>query len=140
MTSPYDEEIERLLAQYQQQRDEVASTRARINELTGQATAPRQVVRITVNGQGDVTAVEFPTTAYRRLAGKELADLIVATYRRARDEAQEKLAELMDEQLPGGLTYAGLLGGEDASSLLGDGPSMPDDVRDYIDNGRNGRS
>jgi len=137
MTSPYDEEIERLLAQYRQQREEAAATRQRINETTGTATAPRQTVKVTVGAQGDVTAIEFPTGAYRRLAPKELADILLATIQQARADAMERVGDLMTVQLPEGVTMQGLIKGEvDPLRLLPQAPGMPDSVREYIDNGR----
>ncbi|MEC3997659.1 YbaB/EbfC family nucleoid-associated protein [Actinacidiphila sp. DG2A-62] len=136
MSTPYDQDIEELLALYRRQREEAAETRRRINEVTGTATAPRQAVKVTVGAQGDVTAIEFPTGAYRRMAPKELADALLATIREARAEALEKVAELTSLALPPGVKVADLLRGEvDPAAILPDDPAMPDTVRDYIDNG-----
>lgn len=87
MSSPYDQQIEDLLEQYRRQRAEAVETRQRINGTTSTATAPRQAVKITVGAQGEVTAIEFPTGAYRRMAPKELADVLLTTIRQARSEA-----------------------------------------------------
>ncbi|BBB02281.1 hypothetical protein RVR_10143 [Actinacidiphila reveromycinica] len=137
MSTPYDQDIEGLLELYRKQREEAAETRRRINEVTGTATAPRQTVKVTVGAQGDVTAIEFPTGAYHRMAPKELADALLATIREARAEAMEKVAELTSLALPPGVTVTDLLRGEvDPKAILPDDPAMPDEVRDYIDNGR----
>ncbi|MCA1218525.1 YbaB/EbfC family nucleoid-associated protein [Streptomyces sp. 8L] len=139
MTSPYDEQIEDLLQQYRTQREEAVETRRRINEITGTATAPRQVVKVTVGSQGDVTAIEFPTGTYRRLPPKELADTLLTTIQQARADALEKVGDLMAGQLPPGVTMGGLLRGEvDPTLMLAEDPTMPDSVREYVDHGVNG--
>ncbi|MFD8542561.1 YbaB/EbfC family nucleoid-associated protein [Streptomyces sp. NPDC059649] len=137
MTTPYDQEIDDLLALYRTQRAEAVETRRRINAVTGTATAPRKVVKVTVNAQGDVTQIEFPTGAYHRLPPKELSDVLLATIRQARASALEAAGELTSLGLPPGTSVADLLQGKaDPSALLADEPDAPDSVRDYIENGR----
>ncbi|WP_371502782.1 YbaB/EbfC family nucleoid-associated protein [Kitasatospora sp. NBC_00374] len=137
MSSTYDQEIEDLLALYQRQRAGATETRRRIKETTGTATAPRQSVKVTVSAQGDVTRIEFPTGAYRRLTPKELSEALLTTIAEARRDALEQVARLADLQLPSGASAAGLLGGTaDPTALLPETPGMPDEVRDYLENGR----
>jgi DNA-binding protein YbaB len=137
MTSPYDQQIEDLLQQYRTQREEAVETRRRINEITGTATAPRQVVKVTVGAQGEVTGIEFPTTGYRRLPPKELAEILMTTIQQARADALERVGDLMSTQLPPGVTMGGLLRGEvDPALVLAEDPTMPESVREYVDKGR----
>ncbi|WP_328931020.1 MULTISPECIES: YbaB/EbfC family nucleoid-associated protein [unclassified Streptomyces] len=139
MPGPYDQQIEDLLDQYRRQRDEAAETRRRINETTSTVTAPRQTVKITVGAQGEVTAIEFPTGAYRRMAPKELADVLLTTLRQARAEALEGVAGVLADRLPPGVTVPDLLQGRvDPAAVLPEDPAMPDSVRDYVDHGFKG--
>ncbi|MEU9133295.1 YbaB/EbfC family nucleoid-associated protein [Kitasatospora sp. NPDC048540] len=136
MSSTYDQEIEELLALYQRQRAGAAETRRRINGTTGTATAPRQTVKVTANAQGEVTAIEFPTGAFRRLTPKELSEALLTTIAEARRDALEQVTHLTDLRLPSGASAAALLRGTaDPADLLSEEPGMPDQVRDYIDNG-----
>lgn len=136
MSSSYDQEIEDLLELYQRQRAEAVETRRRINEVTGTAIAPRQTVKATVNAQGDVTAIEFPSGAYHRMPPKELSEVLLTTLRQARSKALEQVSELTTPALPPGVTIADLLQGRvDPSALLPETPGMPDQVRDYLDHG-----
>ncbi|MFJ6836862.1 YbaB/EbfC family nucleoid-associated protein [Streptomyces sp. NPDC091209] len=136
MSSPYDQEIDDLLALYQRRRAEAAETRRRINEVTGTATAPRQTVKATVSSQGDVTAIEFPTGAYHRLAPRELSEILLATIRQARAAALEQVAELTSLALPPGISAADLLQGRvDPTALLPDQPAGPDLVHEYLEHG-----
>jgi DNA-binding protein YbaB len=137
MSSPYDQRIEDLLEQYRRQREEAVETRRQINEVTGTATAKRKTVKVTVSAQGEVIAIEFPTGAYRGLAPKELADILITTIRQAREDALGHVGDMMSTQLPSGVTMAGLIRGEvDPQQRLPENPAMPDAVSDYVNNGR----
>ncbi|MFC5219721.1 YbaB/EbfC family nucleoid-associated protein [Streptomyces coerulescens] len=134
--TPYDQQIEDLLKLYRTQREEAAETRRRINETTATATAPRQAVKVTVSAQGEVTAVEFPTAAYRRMAAKEFADVLLTTIQQARAQAFEEAGAVVSAQLPPGVAVADLLQGRlDPDAILPVDPEMPDHVRDYLDHG-----
>ncbi len=137
MSTPYDQGIEDLLALYHKQREEAAETRRRINEITGTGTAPRQSVKATVSAHGEVTAIEFPTGAYRRMAPKELSEALLTALAQAREAALTQVAELTSVGLPPGVATADLLQGRaDPTVLLSEDPTMPASVRDYIDHGR----
>ncbi|MER6539843.1 YbaB/EbfC family nucleoid-associated protein [Streptomyces sp900105755] len=134
MPSRFDQEIEDLLAQYRRQREEAVETRRRINETTSTATAPRQAVKVTVGAQGQVTALEFPTGAYRRMASKELADILLTTIQQARSQALKSVDEIVTAQLPPGITLSGLLQGQaDPTAFLPEEPVMPDAGFDLTD-------
>lgn len=137
MTTPYDQGIEDMLTLYQRQRAEASETRRRINEVTGTGSAPRQAVKVTVTAQGELTAVEFPTGAYHRMAPKELAEALMSAFAEARADAMTKVAELIDLRLPPGVRIGDLVEGRvDPGTLLPETPGMPDSVSDYLANGR----
>jgi hypothetical protein len=94
-------------------------------------------MKVTVGPQGEVLSVEFPTGAYRSMAPKELADLMVTTVQEARAKATAALAEVMAPHLPEGVDAARLLSGTaDVAELMPSEPAMPDGVREYVDQGR----
>jgi DNA-binding protein YbaB len=135
MASPYDQQIEELLAQYREEREHAADTRRGINEVEVTVTAPRRTVKVTVGAQGQVTALDFPTTAYRTLAPKELSKLIVSTIEQARAQALEKVMETVGK-LPGGLSPAALAQWDvDLQTLLPEELQLPDVVKEYIERG-----
>ncbi|MFJ8158966.1 YbaB/EbfC family nucleoid-associated protein [Streptomyces sp. NPDC094468] len=137
MTSRYDEEIENLLTLYRKQRAEAGEARRRINEVTGTATAPRKVVTATVSAQGEVTAIEFPTGAYRRMASKELSEIMLATLRQARARALTSAADITSAGLPAGVNITDLIEGKvDVAAILDDEPKSPPSVGEYLSHGR----
>ncbi|MFD9390951.1 YbaB/EbfC family nucleoid-associated protein [Streptomyces sp. NPDC060000] len=137
MSTPYDAEIEELLASYQSQLAQIGELQRRMREVSGTATAKAQAMKVTVGSQGEVTEVEFPTGAYRRMAPKELADLVMSTVQEARAKATAALAEVMTPHLPAGLDATELLRGTaNVGELLPREPGMPDDVKAYVDEGR----
>ncbi|MDH6630645.1 DNA-binding protein YbaB [Streptomyces sp. LBL] len=139
MSSPYDQQIEDLLAQYREQRDQAVESRRQINEVSATATAPRQAVKVTVGAQGQVTALEFPTGAYKNMTPKDLSKAIMTAIEQARGQALEKVVEAMGPGipgLPGGISMADILKGNfDPSALLPDDLGLPDVVREYVDRG-----
>ncbi|MEU2778499.1 YbaB/EbfC family nucleoid-associated protein [Streptomyces sp. NPDC007162] len=139
MPSPYDQQIEELLAEYRDAREQAVETRRRINEVKATATAPRQVVKITVGAQGQVTALEFPTAAYRNLPPKELSKVIMATLEQARAQALSAVSEVTLGRMLGGASPADLLNGRvDPRSLLPEELELPEAVRAYVEHGLGG--
>ncbi|GAA4815439.1 YbaB/EbfC family nucleoid-associated protein [Streptomyces ziwulingensis] len=137
MSTPFDEQIEELQATYRAQLEQIGELQRRMREVSGTATAKAQAMKVTVGPQGELTAVEFPTNAYRRMTPKELADLVVSTVQEARAKATAELAQVMTPHLPEGLDAEHLLRGTaDVGRLMPRDPAMPEAVREYVDQGR----
>lgn len=140
MSSPYDQHIEELLGAYRRGRAQVVELRHRMRDVKASVTAPRQALKVAVNGQGELTEIEFPTGAYKRMAPMELSQLILTTVQKARSKAMADVAEVLSGHLPEGIAAGDLLQGKaDLGGLLPEAPPMPDEVREYITNGRTGR-
>lgn len=136
MSTHYQRQVEELLEEYRTQRANAMAMRRQINETTGTATAAKQTVKMTVSATGEITAIEFPTGAYRRMAPKELADVLLSTFQQARAKALAATAEVMSPHLPAGVTIADLMEGKaDPTAVLPEEPGMPDQVREYVDRG-----
>ncbi|MFE2718459.1 YbaB/EbfC family nucleoid-associated protein [Streptomyces mirabilis] len=101
VSTPYDQQIEGLFEEYRKARSASAERFRQIQEISATATAPRQSVKVTVGVRGDITALEFPTGAYRRMAPAELSQAILAAIQEARAKA---LAQLSDMDLGGVLS------------------------------------
>ncbi|WP_320773016.1 YbaB/EbfC family nucleoid-associated protein [Streptomyces sp. CRN 30] len=137
MSTPFDEQIEQLQETYRAQLAQVADLQRRMREVTGTATAKAQAMKVTVGPQGELLSVEFPTNAYRRMAPKELADLLVSTVQEARSKATGELAKVLNPHLPDEVEAERLLDGTaDVGKLLPADPAMPDAVRAYVEQGR----
>ncbi|MGW2716914.1 YbaB/EbfC family nucleoid-associated protein [Streptomyces sp. NPDC001492] len=139
-SSPYDQHIEELLGAYRRQRAQIGDLQRRMREVKASATAPRQALKVTVDSQGEVTAIEFPTGAYKRMAPLELSQILVATIQKARTTAMAEVAEVLSGHLPEGISATDLLQGKaDLGGLLPETPAMADEVQEYVVNGRPGR-
>jgi DNA-binding protein YbaB len=136
----YEQRIEGLLEGYRKQQAQAADVRRQVGEISAVVIAPRQVVKVAVGSQGEVTALEFPTGAFRRMAPVELAEVILSTIEEARGKALAQLAQVTDVALGGmleGVNLADLIQGKvDPLTLFPDGPPMAPEVRNYIDRGR----
>lgn len=139
-SSPYDQHIEELLGAYRRERAQIGDLQRRMREVKASATAPRQALKVTVDSQGEVTAIEFPTGAYKRMAPVELAQMLVSTIQKARTIAVEEAAEILSGHLPAGMSAVDLLQGKaDFGALLPETPAMAEEVQEYVANGRPGR-
>lgn len=134
MSTPYDQQIEDLLAEYRDAREQSVDAHRKITEIQATAVAPRQVVKATVGGQGQVLALDFPTAAYRNMAPKDLSRVVLATLEQARSKALSQVMELTLGRLPGGMTPADMVTGDfDPSDLFPKEMQLPDAVREYVE-------
>ena len=130
----FDKELDRLLQEYREARTQAGELQQQMREISATAVAPRQSVKVTVGVQGELTALEFPTGAYRRMAPAELAEAVLGAAREASAKARQALTELTLPQLPGGVEFADLIRGTaDLSKVLPLDPPMLDAVREYVD-------
>jgi DNA-binding protein YbaB len=117
--------------------DQINETNRRMQEITATATSPRKSVSITVGAQGQVIDLKFPSDAYKRMAPKELANVITETFAAAQQQVQAQLMELMQANAPGGFDLSAMYGpNADMGKVLPREPIMPDAVRSYIEDGQ----
>lgn len=140
MTAFYEQQIDELIVRYQERRARVAGLRKEIGEISASATAPRNVVKVTVGAHGEVRSIEFPNDGYKKMSRAELATTLMTTVGQAREKTVTALSELMTPELPPGLNVAGLIQGKaDIASALPQRPPIPAEVREYTEYGRRPR-
>ncbi|MER5431711.1 YbaB/EbfC family nucleoid-associated protein [Streptomyces sp. NPDC002588] len=104
-----NQRMEELLARYRARRAGATEAFRRINSIAVTEVSRRETVKVTVGARGEVSALEFPTTAYRRMAPAELSEVILDTLAKARAKALAEAA---------GVCFDGALEGVDASELF----------------------
>lgn len=135
----FEAAAEQALARYRELRRDARNIQERMREISGTAVSKRQTVKVTVDVHGAITALEFPTGAYKRMTPAELAEAIKATAQEAKAKALEDLNALMEPKLNTGLSFKELIQGKaDLVAGLPEEPAMPDDVADYLRRGRPG--
>jgi DNA-binding protein YbaB len=137
----YEQQAEELAAAYEAQRAKTTELRRKITEITGTATAPRKSVKATVSARGEVTAIEFPTEAYKRMPPKELSEVLLATIGQARDNALELVRDTMAAELPKGqgLNFIEMLKGTaDMAAAAPAENDIPEFVRQQLLGGSSG--
>jgi DNA-binding protein YbaB len=135
----YEQQVQELTAAYEAQRAKTTELRRKITETTGTATAPRKSIKVTVSARGDVTAIEFPTEAYKRMPPKELSEALLATIGKAKSAALKSVKDTMAAELPKGLDYIEMLkGNADAAITAPTEADMPDFVRQQLAGGSGG--
>jgi DNA-binding protein YbaB len=116
MTSPLSNEVEQALADFERQKAAIGEIGASLAGAYSTVTAKNRAVAVTVDSQGVVTDVKFPTSAYRSMSGAELGDLLVGTIESARRKALAKTAAAFESVLPAGMPMLDLLTGGDGTA------------------------
>lgn len=131
--SYYDERVAELLEELRKKQERASELRRKLDEISASATAPRNIVKVTVNAQGQLTGIEFPVAGYRRLPPVELAKAIMDTNREAADKAAEEVRVLMTPEMPAGLNFMEMLQGKapqpDLSAIV---KTLPERVLEHI--------
>ncbi|GAA3438160.1 YbaB/EbfC family nucleoid-associated protein [Kutzneria kofuensis] len=135
--SEYDDAVEKLMAEYQQQLEKLGEHQRKMSELTGTGVSQRKQVSVTVGAQGQLMELKFLTDSYRDMAPAELSNLIIDTFAAARNELIKQQRELMAANAPAGLNVDALFGPDaDLTKAVPRNPFMSDELREYVDNGR----
>jgi hypothetical protein len=123
MASPYESILDQAMAEYGRQREQSGELYRQLNSVTETAVAARQVVRVTVGRQGEVTELTFPNAAYKNMTGVELSAVILKTIAQAHAQMRARAAELLAPSLPPGVSATDLMSGNvDLEALL---PAVP---------------
>lgn len=135
--SEYDDAVEKLMADYQQQLAKLGEHQRKMSELTGTGVSQRKQVSVTVGAQGQLMELKFLTDSYRDMAPAELSNLIIDTFATARNELIKQQRELMAANAPAGVNVGALFGSDaDLTKAMPRNPFMSDELREYVDNGR----
>jgi DNA-binding protein YbaB len=135
--SEYDDAVEKLMAEYQQQLEKLGEHQRKMSELTGTAASQRKQVSVTVGPQGELLELKFLTDAYREMAPAELSKIIIDTFSAARNALVAQQRELMAANAPAGVNIGALFGPDaDLTKAAPRTPFMSDALREYVDNGR----
>lgn len=127
MASSYDVVLEQALADYERQRARAGEVYRELNDISETVTAPRQVVKVTVGQQGEVTDLTFPTAAFKNLTATELAAVIVKTINQAHAQVRARAATVLAPDLPDGISPEDLVSGKiDLGSLIPASPRFPE--------------
>lgn len=136
MSLPFEQELEGIMEEFRKRRAHTAELQRNIREISATGTTPRQTVKVTVGAQGDLTGIDFPNGAYKRMTPIELSEAVMSAAAEAKTKARNALRELMQPELPAGLDFDDLVEGKaDMSKALSEDRLMPDAVRDYIQTG-----
>ena len=125
MRAEYQAHIDELLAQYRQVRDNLGRMQREMAELTATAQSPDELVKVTVDHRGELTAVEFNPRALRLVDSITLGETVVATAKAATRELRRRVQELVAPNIPDAAGLSGMGGDFDFSKMF---PADPQDM------------
>ena len=91
-----------MIKQAQDLQKKMAEAQEKVETLEAEGISGGGIVKITINGQNNVTSVNIDETAIDKNEKEILEDLIVAAFNDARDKIQRKIADEMSS-LTGGI-------------------------------------
>ncbi|WP_433207163.1 YbaB/EbfC family nucleoid-associated protein [Dactylosporangium sp. CS-047395] len=130
MRAEYQAHIDELMQQYRQVRDNLGRMQREMAELTATAQSEDELVKVTVDHRGALTAVDINPRAFRALDSATLGETIVATAKAATDDLRRRVQELVTPNMP---DVAGLsrMGGDfDFSKMFPEDPKDMPGLRD----------
>ena len=129
-----DHRLESIFEEYQRQRGALSDLHRRVQEISVTVASPRREVEVTVNHGGSLTDISFVGTGYRRLAPRELSDLILKTLADAKEKAAAESAEIIAPLMPAGVNARDLVAGRLGIEPLApsDGPRLPQIIREQL--------
>ena len=136
MTNHRDE-VERLLADYRRNREQLASVHRALRSITESVTSDDGLVTATVDSAGTLCGLVIADEAYRRLRPAELSDLVVRVTRRAAAGAGVQAKRALAPVLPADVDPGAALSGSadlTPAELTAEPPRAPEpDEESYED-------
>ena len=123
MSSPFNEQLEQVMAQFTEQRAKLEETQRDLQKVTVSVTPKDHLLTVTMGIAGELKDIKFHRNDYATMAPAELSAILVDTINKAREKAASK-AQTAFSELAG--FSAGL-----RDSLAG-GPEL-DDIFALID-------
>lgn len=111
MTSPMRDRLEQAMAEFERNKAAIGDLRDGLAATQTTISPKNRAISVTVDGQGELTEVKFPTNAYRTMPPVELGRLIADTVTEAREQARRKSIGMFESLLPAGLPVADMLSG-----------------------------
>jgi hypothetical protein len=130
-------DLEGLAEECRRQGRVLQETQRGLQQISCTATSPRRVVSVCAGHGGKVREVVFIGDGYKRLAPRELGEVVLSTVREAQDLAVVEAARVLAPTMPAGLDPLRVLRGEvELADILPVRPEMHDAVGDMF--GQNG--
>lgn len=120
MTAPLQNNLDELQAELVRQRQALGDMQRRLAETKVTITSRNHAVSVSLDGQGNVVEIKFPSSKYRAMAPTELGALLVETIGQARTELTGQLAEFLGQLMPGTAVLEALNGDFNVETMLDD--------------------
>jgi DNA-binding protein YbaB len=114
--------IDEMLGQYRRLRDNVGRMQRELADLTATVQSPDGAVRATVGPRGELLKLEINPRAQRALDSVTLAEVIVATARKAGADVAMRMRQVVEPNLPDSARVAGMGADIDFTKMFPEDP------------------
>jgi DNA-binding protein YbaB len=127
--------MEEAVAELRRQQERLDAVRSQVRDMKSKVISKDGAITVTLDGQGEVSAIAFNTAKFRRMAPTELGAALVDVIRQARTQSREQMMSAYRPLIPEGLGLDDLFSGKGnlnrmfddavrkAHDVLADGPA-----------------
>lgn len=105
MTENRNFSLDEAIANLRKEQERLKAARDSIQEVKGKVTSTDGMVTITLDGRGEISAITFNTTKFRRMAPAELGAALVEVIKKARTQAREQMLDAYRSFIPENVGY-----------------------------------
>ncbi|MBT0774247.1 YbaB/EbfC family nucleoid-associated protein [Kineosporia sp. J2-2] len=121
MSPSYDDQMSQIMAEFEQQRDQLFKTREEFGKATVSATSKDHLVEVTMLMSGQVKDIKFHRTDYASMPPAQLSALLVETINAALQKGSAKAQEMYRSQTSFGADLReSMIGGDEVNDVFKD--------------------
>jgi DNA-binding protein YbaB len=129
MTADNNFSLTDAITDLRRQKERLEAVSSKLRDARTKVRSKDGAITVTLDGSGEVSAIAFNTTKFRRMAPDELGAALVDTIRQARAKSQERVVSAYRSFIPAGAGLDGLLSGKaDFSSMFDDAVQKANDI------------
>jgi DNA-binding protein YbaB len=98
--SSLQDQLDQLMSEFNETTKALNKAGTRLRSSTHSKRSKNRMVSVTVDSKGDITKLDFHTTAYRRMAPAELGEVLLSVIKEARSEAQAEVQKALGGFMP----------------------------------------
>lgn len=129
MTADAGFSLTEAISELRQQQERLQAVSSRLRETKTKVKSKDGMITITVDSGGEISAIDFNTAKFRRMAPAELGAALVDAIRQARTQSREQALKAYRSFIPAGAGLDGLFEGKsDVGSIFDNAVRKANDI------------
>jgi DNA-binding protein YbaB len=129
MTADAGFSLTEAISELRQQQEKLQAVSSQLRENKTKVRSKDGMITITLEGNGEISSIDFNTAKFRRMAPAELGAALVDTIRQARAQSREQVLNAYRSFIPSGVGLDGLFEGKgNVNSIFDDAVRKANDI------------